>query len=310
MVSLPDIRLLFKGTIKLGEPLAAYASLGIGGAADYLFAPSSREDLVSVVRHLRERGIPFLFAGRGSNLLVSDQGYHGAVIMMEPGFCGIRLTAAPAGEARVHAAAGARLAALVDFCIEHALRGVETCAGTPGTVGGLVTGGGLVSDQLAEGCLAEAEILRDSEVLAISEAPEKFAYRRSGTGRDVVLGATFRLERGDKEQLMRLRRQILVRRNAEQPLNVSNAGIMFRDPPGKKAAGLVQQAGMNGFRRGGAAVSERHANMLLNAGNATVVDALGIIRHVQRAVRQNSGVQLALAMRLIGFAEESMREVA
>jgi UDP-N-acetylmuramate dehydrogenase len=308
MVSLPDIRLLFKGTITLSEPLAAYASLGLGGAADYLFAPSSRKDLVNVVRHLRERGIPFLFAGRGSNLLVSDQGYHGAVIMLEPGFCGIRLTAAPAGEARVHAAAGARLAALVNFCIEHALRGVETCAGTPGTVGGLVTGG--VSDQLAEGCLAEAEILRDSEVLAVSEAPEKFAYRRSGAGRDVVLGATFRLERGDKEQLMRLRRQFLVRRNAEQPLNVSNAGIMFRDPPGKKAAGLVLQAGMRGFRRGGAAVSERHANMLLNTGNATVVDALALIRHVQRAVRENSGVQLALAMRLIGFAEESMREVA
>jgi UDP-N-acetylmuramate dehydrogenase len=310
MLSLLDIRRFFKGTIKLSEPLAHYASLGVGGAADYLFAPSSREDLISVVKHLRASGIPFLFAGRGSNLLVSDSGYHGAVIMLELGFSGIRLERAPTGEALVHAAAGARLAALVDFCIEHALQGVESLAGNPGTVGGFVTGSGLTREQLAEGCLAQVEILRDADIVIVSDAPGQFPYRRHGAGRDVVLSAAFHLTRGDKEQLMRLRRQVLLQRNADQPLNVANAGIMFRDPEGKKAAALIQHAGMNGHRRGGVAVSERHANMLLNGGNATATDALGLITEVQRAVREKSGVQLALAMRLAGFEEESMREVA
>jgi len=309
MVSLLDIGRLFKGTIKLGEPLANYASLGIGGAADYLFAPSSRDDLLHAVAQLRESGIPFLFAGRGSNLLVSDQGYHGAVIMLQPGFSAIRLERTMPGEALVHAEAGARLAALVDFCIEHALQGAETLAGIPGTVGGLVVGSGPGAGVLAEGRLRKVEILRDAEVVA-STAPEDFSYRKSGIGRDVVLGATFRFERGDKEQLMRLRREILVRRNAEQPLNVANAGFMFSDPEGKKAAELVRDAGMQGSRRGAAAVSERHANMLLNMGNATAADALSLIRQVQRAVREKSGVHLALAMRLAGFEEESMREVA
>jgi UDP-N-acetylmuramate dehydrogenase len=309
MVSLLDIGRYFKGTIKLGEPLANYASLGIGGAADYVFAPSSREDLVNVVKHLRESGIPFLFAGRGSNLLVSDQGYRGAVITLEPGVSAIRLERAPSGATLVHAAAGARLAALVDFCITHALQGIEALAGVPGTVGGLVTGGAGL-DQIARGRLANVEILRDSEVLTLSEAPAPYTYRRSGVGRDVVLGATFRLERGDKEQLMRLRRQTLLRRNAEQPLNVAHAGVMFRDPEGKKAAELILEAGMKGVRRGGAAVSERNANMLLNMGNAAVADALELIKQVQRAVRENSGLQLALAMRLLGFEEEPMREVA
>jgi UDP-N-acetylmuramate dehydrogenase len=198
----------------------------------------------------------------------------------------------------------------VDFSIAHALRGTESLAGIPGTVGGLVMGSGAGSGLRAGAQLAGVEILRDSEVMAVTEAPEKFAYRKSGAGRDVVLSARFHLEHGDKEELMRVRRQMLLWRNAEQPLNVANAGVMFRDPEGKKAAELVLQAGMKGFRRGGAAVSERHANMLLNVGNATVDDALSLIRQVQHAVREKSGMRLALAMRLIGFEEESMREVA
>src|SRR5512135_1742452 len=129
MVSLLDIRRFFKGTISLSEPLASYASLGIGGPADYVFAPSSREDLISVVKHLRESGIPFLFAGRGSNLLVSNRGFRGAVVTLEPGMNRIRLERAPSGEALVYAEAGARLGSLVDFCVEHALQGVETLAG-------------------------------------------------------------------------------------------------------------------------------------------------------------------------------------
>lgn len=309
MVSLFDIRRGFKGTIKLGEPLANYVSLGIGGAADYLFAPSSLEDCVNVVAHLRESAIPFLFAGRGSNLLVSDQGYHGAVIMLEPGFSGLRLERTALGEALVHANAGARLARLVDFCIEHALQGVETLAGIPGTVGGLVIAGGSRAGRLPAGCLAQAELLRDAEVIVTSE-PEKFSYRKNGVGRDVVLGATFRCVGGDREPLMRLRRQLLIRHNTEQPLNVANAGFMFRDVEGKQAADLVRDAGMKGLRHGAAAVSERHANILLNLGNATAADALNLIREVQRAVREKSGVQLALAMRLAGFEEEPMREVA
>jgi UDP-N-acetylmuramate dehydrogenase len=305
MVSLLDIRSIFKGTIKLGEPLAHYTSLGIGGPADYLFAPSSREDLISVVTRLRASGIPFLFAGRGSNLLVSDQGYHGAVIDLERDFCALRLERGGSGGALVYADPGARLAALVDFCIAHALQGVESLTGMPGTVGGLVTGGGL-----AAGLLARVEILQASGIGVVSEAPADFSYRRTGSGRDVVLGTVFRLEQGDKEQLMRIRRQTLVRRNAERPLNVPRAGIMFRDPPGRSAAECVEHAGMKGTRRGSVAVSERDANMLLNLGKGAAVDALGLLREVQRAVRDKLGVQLALALRLAGFEEELVREVA
>jgi UDP-N-acetylmuramate dehydrogenase len=310
MVSLLDIRRSYKGTIKVSEPLSIYASLGIGGAADYVFAPSSADDLVNVVMHLRESAIPFLFAGRGSNLLVSDHGYHGAIIVLEPGVSSIRMEPSHPGKALVHAAAGARVTALVDFCIAHSLQGVETLAGVSSSIGGLVTGNGAGAGELARGRLAALQLLRDSEVLVVTEAPEGFPYRRNGAGRDVVLGATFRLERGEKEQLMRVRRETLVRRNAEQPLNVANAALMFRDPEGKKAAELVSKAGMKGFRRGDAVVSERHANMLLNAGNATVADALTVIKQTQRAVREKTGVGLALAIRLVGFEEESMREVA
>jgi len=310
MVSLLDIRSTFKGMIKLGEPLANYASLGIGGPADYLFAPSTRDDFVSVITQLRASGIPFLFAGRGSNLLVSDRGYHGAAIVLESGFSGIRLERAGSGEALVFAAAGVRLAALVQFAIEHGLQGVETLAGIPGTVGGLAVGNATAAIPLPGGCLVRVEILRDNDVLVVSDAPERFSFRRSGIGRDVVLGAVFRLGQGDREQLMRARRQILVRRNAEQPLNVANAGMMFRDPPGRKAAELIQHAGMRGARRGNAMVSERHANLLLNLGKATAVDALGLMTEVQHAVRDKAGVQLGLAMRLAGFEEELLREVA
>jgi len=310
MVSLLDIRSFFKGTIKLGEPLANYASLGIGGAADYVFSPSSREDLIAVVAHLRESAIPFIFAGRGSNLLVSEQGYHGAVIMLEPGVSAIRLERPASGEALVHAAAGARIASLVDFCITHSLQGAEELAGMSGTVGGMVMRSTAGLSVLPEGCVKSVELLRDGGVMAVSDAPEKIDLRKAGLGRDVALSASFRFMPGNKEELMRRRREILVRRNSEQPLNVANAGLMFQDPPGKNAAGLVVDAGMKGFRRGGAAISDRHANMVLNTGNATVADVLTLIKHVQSVVREKKGVQLALAMRLAGFDQESLREVA
>jgi UDP-N-acetylmuramate dehydrogenase len=310
MTSLQDIRRFFKGTIKLGEPMANYASLGIGGPADYLFAPSSREDLIGIVKHLRATGIPFVFAGRGSNVLASEQGFHGAVIMLEPGVCGIRLERSPSGEATVHAAAGARLASLVDFCVIHALSGMEPLGGFPGTVGGMVARSSAGPAELIRGVVAGVEIMRLSEFSVVAGAPEKHVGSKTGTERDIVLGATFRLKTGDREQLMRARREALIRRNAELPLNVANAGIMFRDPEGKKAAELVVAAGMKGARRGAAVVSERHANMLLNTGGAAVEDAVNLLRQVQQAVREKTGTELMLAMRLIGFDKEPMREVA
>jgi UDP-N-acetylmuramate dehydrogenase len=137
-----------------------------------------------------------------------------------------------------------------------------------------------------------------------------FSYRRSEFGRNVVLGARFLLPRKDKTELMRVRRELLVKRNLAQPVNFPNAGSIFKNPPGNHAAKLIESAGLKGLRRGGAQISERHGNFIINLGNARATDVLDLIREAQRTVFEKSKVQLELEVKLIGFNGNDYRAVA
>ena len=312
MVSLSDIRRIFKGDIRISEPLAKYTSFRIGGPADYFVEPVSKEDLVSVVTYFRQNTFPFIIIGNGSNLLVSDDGYRGAVVNLETGLSAIRMAgdSNSVGEGIVYVEAGLRLAKFVDFCIQHSLKGTEMLAGIPGTLGGAVimnagAYGGEISDYMDE-----VELLRDDSRVKIRKKDGGFAYRRSGFSRDIVLAAIFRLPGGDKEELMRVRRELLIKRNAAQPVNLPNAGSVFKNPPGNFAAKLIQEAGLKGRTHGEAMISERHANFIVNNGGAKATDVLALIRNTQRVVKKKFNVVLELEVKLIGFDDHALREVA
>ena len=146
-------------------------------------------------------------------------------------------------------------------------------------------------------------------MVSVPKAEGRFAYRRSGFGDDVILGASFRLPVGDKAEIMRKRRELLMKRNRAQPVNFPNSGSMFKNPPDNFAAKLIEDAGLKGTRRGEAQISERHANFIVNLGGATAEDVLELIELARRTVHEKFSINLELEVKLIGFSNDVLREV-
>lgn len=298
MIDLEEIKKFFRGHIALNEPLAKYTSMKVGGPADYYFEPADKADVLHLVRYLRQQGFPYLVLGRGSNVLVSDEGYRGAVINMGESLSNVSLQ----GELVV-AEAGAKMSKFVEFCIQHELAGVEMLAGIPGTVGGaVVMNAGAHGSEISDH-LVEVEVLRGDEVQRVKKAEAQFAYRTSAFTQDVVLEASFQLPKGDKDELIKRRSEFLRERNLKQPTNLPNTGSMFKNPRGNFAAKLIEQAGLKGKRVGDAQISDKHANFIVNLGNARASDIMTLLDLAQRTVYQNTGILMELEVKLIGFQE-------
>ncbi len=296
MINIDDIRKFFRGRIALSEPLSKYTSFRIGGPADYFLEPADRDDVVRLVSYLQRQQLPFVLLGKGSNMLVSDEGIRGAVISLENG-----LTAMRVEDDVVFTDAGVTLVRFVDFCIQRGFKGVEMLAGIPGTVGGAVimnagAYGGEISDHLID-----VEVLREGAIVRVPKSDAGFSYRRSHFEGDIVLGARFRLPVGDKAELMEIRRDLLLKRNRAQPVNMPNSGSMFKNPPGNHAAALIEAVGLKGTRRGNAQISDRHANFIVNLGGASAGDVLALIELARERVREKFSIELELEVRLMGF---------
>jgi len=165
--------------------------------------------------------------------------------------------------------------------------------------------GGEISDYLVD-----VEVLREGTIVWVKKEEGGFSYRRSGFGRDVVLSARFDLPKKDKTELMRVRRELLVKRNLAQPVNYPNAGSIFKNPQGNYAAKLIESAGLKGLRRGSAQISERHGNFIVNLGNARATDVLDLIHEAQREVLEKFKVRLELEVKLVGFNGKDYKAVA
>ncbi|MBI4417805.1 MAG: UDP-N-acetylmuramate dehydrogenase [Ignavibacteriales bacterium] len=300
VITSDSIRSFFRGRIFENEPLAPYTSMKVGGPASLYLEPQDRDDLVAVIRHFREQHFPFLMIGRGSNMIISDEGFPGAAINLESGFSDVSLV-----DGDVVAEAGARLTKLVDFCVQHSLQGLEWAAGIPGSVGGAVVMNAGAHGSEMKNHIVEVEALRGTSIATVKTEDAGFGYRTSGFTQDIVLSARFRLSRGDREDILRRKSEMMARRNATQPLNMPNSGSMFINPSGTHAAHLIEQAGLKGKRIGDAQISEKHANFMVNLGSAKAADILKLIDLIRRTVYQNTGVLLELEVKLIGFSEEA-----
>jgi UDP-N-acetylmuramate dehydrogenase len=304
VIDINDIQQFFRGHIALHEPLSKYTSFRIGGPADYYLEPADKEDAVAIIRYLEQQETMYLIIGKGSNMLVSDDGVRGAVINLEEGLSHIGMQ----GE-RVVVEAGLSIARFVDFCIHQGFKGVEMLPGIPGTIGGAVimnagAYGGEISDYLVS-----VEVLRNGEVVMVSKQEAGFSYRHSDFHGDIVLGAVFELPRGDKSEIMKIRRDLLIKRNRSQPVNFPNSGSMFKNPQGTFAAKLIEEAGLKGKRAGNAQISEKHGNFIVNHGNATAEDVLTLIESARSAVHKKFNISLELEVKLIGFDEHVERQV-
>ncbi len=305
MVTLSDIKNFFRGYIAINEPMSKYTSMRVGGPADYYIEPADKQDLVEIALYFQKNNYPYLMLGRGSNMIISDEGIRCAAINLESSLSNIRME----GD-MVIAEAGVHLSKFVDFCIQQELAGVEMLAGIPGSVGGaIVMNAGAHGGETADH-IVEIEIMRDGRIQIVKKEDAGFSYRRSSFGNDIVLSASFLLPKGDKEELTRRRRELILKRNTTQPLTLPNAGSMFKNPHGTFAAKLVEQAGLKGKRVGNAQISEKHANFIVNLGDAKASDVLTLVDLVRRTVHQNTGVLLELEVKLVGFPEDVRQKVA
>ena len=281
------------------EPMARHVSWRAGGAADRFFVLRDIEGLSGFLRTLPQKEA-LLFVGLGSNLLVRDGGFRGTVILTHSAKKNARMDGA-----LIYADAGVASPKVARFAATHHFVGAEFLAGIPGTVGGaLAMNAGCYGGETWDRVHKVLTIDRLGSIQERGKSEYEIGYRhcrlRSGK-EEWFVGAWFELQKGDGEASRALIKELLAKRIATQPLQLPNAGSVFRNPPGDHAARLIEACGLKGLARGGARVSEKHANFIVNPdGAATAADIEWLIDTVKSRVKQQTGVDLVPEVRIVG----------
>ncbi len=289
-----------RGELRRDEPMSRHTSWRAGGNADLFFIPASVEDLQAFLRDL-DAETPIFWLGVGSNLLVREGGLRGVVISAT----GILRQLERIDSYLVRAGSGVPCTQLARQCIRWGLGPSEFFAGIPGTVGGALTmNAGAHGGETWERVESVRTIDRAGEIHLRSPAEYSVGYRSvTGPSNEWFLEATFRFEPGVTASMDAMK-QMLERRKATQPLGLPSCGSVFRNPPGDHAARLIEAAGLKGYRIGGAEVSPKHANFIINTGDATATDIEELIEHVRQTVIEHHGVELRHEVRIVGEAPE------
>jgi len=286
-----------RGQVFEQAPLAEYCTYRIGGPAAFLVKPAVPDDVPLALRFAAERGLPWLALGLGSNVLISDRGFSGVVLRLGRGLDQVT----PSGTIwRV--GAGLPTPLLAKRTAAEGLAGLHRLVGVPGTVGGgVVMNAGCHGQEFADVVRDVTIVTGSGEDRVLPRAVIPFQYRDSQLRNAVVVAATVEFERGDPATLRADQQRLYEWRRAGTPFDEPCCGSVFRNPEGDATAGrLIEGASLKGFRRGGAMVSPKHANYIVNTGGATADDVRRVIDHVRATVLERHGIWLALEMRLVG----------
>jgi UDP-N-acetylmuramate dehydrogenase len=270
--------------------LAPFTTWHVGGPARYFLEPTSVDEIVQAVEWARAADIPWTVIGRGSNLLVADVGFPGLVLRLANNFAGVRFA-----DGHMHAQAGLALAQMVVKGLEHGLGGLEPMVGVPGTVGGAVAMNASAHHVEISKGFVEGRVLRPSgQIETWSFADFHFQYRhtRLHDEQGLFLEGTWKMDAVDKAAGLARVRELQQWRNQKQPTNVPTGGSTFRNPGGEHpaAGALIELVGAKTLKVGGAEVSEKHANFIINRGGATAADINALICELQTLVRDRFGV--------------------
>jgi len=290
-----------RGTLTRDLPLARYTSWRCGGSGDRVYVPADRDDLVTFVRQL-PAAEPLTIIGLGSNLLIRDGGVRGTVMVMHAALNAIELRGP-----LIYAQGGVASPKVARFAAMRGLAGAEFLAGIPGTVGGaLAMNAGCYGGETWSFVARVEVVTRAGSIEERLPSAYAIGYRKArsvdgGASNDIFSAAWFDFPEGDGQAARERIAELLRWRGATQPLNLPNAGSVFRNPPGDYAARLIESSGLKGYTVGGASVSEKHANFIVNPqGRALAADIETIICHVRETVRVRTGVELEPEVRVIG----------
>jgi UDP-N-acetylmuramate dehydrogenase len=296
----------FRGLLRQDEPMARHVSWRAGGSARTFYQPADVIDLAAFLRACPPDE-PVLFLGLGSNLLVRDGGFAGSVVFTHHALIGIEVeseVATPRGRLAFRAGAGVPAPHLARFVAKHGGAGAEWMAGVPGTVGGaLAMNAGCYGGETWNHVLAVETVDRLGTLRHRSPADYELGYRhvelKKGTD-EWFVSAVMGFTPGVEDQALARIKELLQQRVATQPLNRPNAGSVFRNPPGDHAARLIESCGLKGFVIGGAQVSPKHANFIVNVDGASALDIETLMDHVHATVLSQTGIDLVREVRIVG----------
>ena len=284
-----------RGSVSFQAPLREYTSFKIGGPADAVVEPVDIEDVCLVVRQARVCKIPLFVLG-GTNLLIRDGGIRGIVVSLAR----LRGIKEELGSV-LYAEGGVGMPTLIGYAIRHSLAGLEWAAGIPGTVAGcVVMNAGTKLGEMKDSVKALRMVNMKGQIVDLEAAQVKFEYRRALLPRGIVVGVWLQLKQGVRSEIERVVKDYLHYRRDTQPLAMPSAGCVFKNPPNDSAGRLIEVCGLKGVRVGDAEVSMKHANFMVNRGQASAADVMALIGKVRSKIRRRAGVRLGLELKIVG----------
>ena len=280
------------------EALKQYSFTKTGGNADILVRVKSEEDFQNIIKYSNDNDIDLTILGNGSNVLISDTGIRGIVVITS------ELNTITLSEDNILTCyAGTTLKELADFCIENSLTNLEFSCGIPGSVGGAIfMNAGAYGGEMKEVVQKVEVFTRNGEKKIYTNEEMKFSYRHSviQETKEIISKVYFKMDKGNKEEIVAKVEDLNKQRSDKQPLEYPSCGSVFKRPEGYFAGKLIQDAGLQGLTVGGAQVSKKHAGFMVNVNNATCEDYKNLIKKVQKKVLENSGVELECEVKILG----------
>ena len=306
------LKLLLKnqiqGKIFTNEPMKKRTTFGVGGQAELYIFPKDKHELKIIINESKKHNIPIFVTGSGSNLLVSDSGFSGIMISLSKTFKKMSIS----DKLEINTESGVMLSTLVRKAIKKNIGGLESLIGVPGTVGGaLVMNAGAYGSEISNFFTSANVINLKGEEKIYKKSDLQFKYRFSSFNQnEIITNIKFQCKKGNPNDIKNLRFKSSIKRKEAQPLNFKSAGSIFKNPKNGPAAGfLIDNVGLKGLRIGGAEISQKHANFIVNHGNAIASDVLELIKIIKKEVYEKYKILLELEIKLVGFNKLIIREL-
>ena len=288
---------------RINEPIREYTTFKVGGPVDLVVIVKNKNELKSVLQLITQIGIPWMVIGKGSNLLITDDGLDGVVILLDGDFKSSQIFE----NKMLYCGAGMELSEVSELAFQNGYTGSEFAIGIPGSFGGGIFMNAGAYDGETSSIIHEVEWMNENgDIYNFSKKNCSFEYRKSffQKNKGIILGATLSLELGNLAEIKAKMDDLTEKRNSKQPLECPSAGSTFKRPPGYYAGTLIQEAGLKGFSLGGAQVSEKHAGFVINANQATAEDILKLMDHIRKRVFEYAQVWLVPEVRILGRSSE------
>ena len=292
----------------IDEPMKKHSTFGVGGLAKVLLLPKKETEIVSILKYCNHKKIQTCFIGSGSNLLFSDEGFDGVIISLKRAFKNLEIS----DNGNIKAGSGVILVKMVREAIKKNIKGLESLSGVPGTLGGaLYMNAGAYGAEISNYFISANLLNTNGDKIVLTSKDVNFSYRNSTfPDNHILVEASFKCEKGDINKILTNKNKFSKSRRDNQPLRYRSAGSVFKNPSLETAAGyLIDQTGLKGIQKGGAMISKKHANFIINLGDASSKDIMYLIKLIRKEVMKKFKINLELEIKLLGFKKNILSDI-